>query len=157
MTSSNASARYLFAFLASIALLGPASGQAPPGRFPEPLEKYELPVGPRPYIYRLEGSPRNISQYGPFISYQVNVDANGNNIVGDAANEPSISLDPTDGNKVAIGWRQFYTWNDPQAFRQAGYGYSTDAGLTWHFPGVLQDGAFRSDPVTNSDETGSFF
>ena len=31
----------------------------------------------------------------------------GNNIVGDAANEPSIAVDPTDGNKMTIGWRQF--------------------------------------------------
>ena len=60
-----------------------------------------------PYIYRLETSPRMISPYGGFISYQVNVDSNGNNIVGDAANECSISVDPTDGNKMAIGWRQF--------------------------------------------------
>ena len=28
-----------------------------------------------------------ISQFGVFTSYQVNVDANGQNIVGDAANE----------------------------------------------------------------------
>jgi hypothetical protein len=96
-----------------------------------------------------------ISPYAGFTSYQVNVDANGNNIVGDAANEPSISVDPTDGNKIAIGWRQFNTYTSN--FRQAGWGYTTDAGVTWHFPGVLQNNVFRSDPVTNSDETGSFF
>ena len=106
-------------------------------------------------IYRLETSPRMISQFGPFVSYQANVDAQGNNIVGDAANEPSISVDPTDGNKIAVGWRQFDTWQSD--FRQSGYGYSTDAGLTWHFPGTLQPGVFRSDPVTNSDDTGNFF
>ena len=27
----------------------------------------------------------------------------------------------------------------------------------WTFPGVLQNNVFRSDPVTNSDETGTFF
>ena len=91
-----------------------------PGRFPEPLEKYEMQ--PAPLIYRLETSPRMISQYGPFVSYQANVDAQGNNIVGDAANEPSISVDPTDGNKIAIGWRQFDTWQSD--FRQSGYGYT---------------------------------
>ena len=32
-------------------------------------------------------------------SYQANADAAGNNIVGDAANEPSIAADPTDSNK----------------------------------------------------------
>src|SRR5579885_3004597 len=42
----------------------------------EPLEKYNMPPA---YIYRLESSPRMISQFGPFTSYQVNVDQNGNN------------------------------------------------------------------------------
>src|SRR5207248_10395882 len=153
MKSSTASAN-LFIFVATILSLSTASGQtAPAGRFPEPLEKYEMQ--PAPLIYRLEPSPRMISQLGPFVSYQANVYAQGNSIVGDAANEPSISVDPTDGNKVAIGWRQFDTWQSD--FRQSGYGYTTDAGLTWHFPGVLQPGVFRSDPVTNSDETGTFF
>ena len=96
-----------------------------------------------------------ISPYGVFISYQVNVDASGNNIIGDAANECTISVDPTNLSRMAIGWRQFddVTSN----FRQAGYGYTTDGGLTWTFPGVLQPGFFRSDPVTGSDETGNFF
>src|SRR5215471_14614817 len=154
MRSSTDSLRNLFILLASIASLVSAhAGKPPPDRFQEPLEKPQL--APAPRVYRLETSPRMISQYGSFISYQVNVDANGNNIVGDAANEPSISVDPTDGSKVAIGWRQFDTVQSD--FRQAGYGYSTDAGLTWHFPGTLQPGVFRSDPVTNSDETGTFF
>ncbi len=154
MRSATDSARNVFILLTSIASLASAYGQTPPaGRFPEPLEKYEM--APAPRVYRLETSPRMISRYGPFVSYQVNVDANGNNIVGDAANEPSISVDPTDGNKIAVGWRQFDTWQSD--FRQAGYGYSSDAGLTWHFPGVLQNQVFRSDPVTNSDETGTFF
>ena len=96
-----------------------------------------------------------ISPYGSFVSYQVNVDANGNNILGDAANECPISVDPTDGNKMTIAWRQF---NDVTSnFRQAGWGYTTDGGMHWTFPGVLQDNVFRSDPVTNSDEIGQFF
>jgi hypothetical protein len=117
-----------------------------------PLEKYENPPA---YIYRLESSPRMISQSGVFISYQVNVDANGRNILGDAANECSISVDPTNPNKMAIGWRQFS--NVVSNFRQAGWGYTTDAGVTWSFTGVLENNAFRSDPVINSDETGTFF
>src|SRR5262245_54209581 len=106
----------LFISVASILSLSMASGQtAAAGRLPEPLEKYQL--APAPRFYRLESSPRMISTFGPFVSYQVNVDAQGNNIVGDAANEPSISVDPTDGNKVAIGWRQFdkYTYDFIQA------------------------------------------
>jgi hypothetical protein len=96
-----------------------------------------------------------ISQFGSFTSFQVNVDANGNNILGDAANECSISVDPTNLNKMTIAWRQF---NDVTSnFRQAGWGYTTDGGVHWTFPGVLQNGVFRSDPVTNSDEIGQFF
>jgi len=59
-----------------------------------------------------------ISQFGPFTSHQVNVDANGQNILGDAANECPIAVDPTNGNKMTIAWRQF---NDVTSnFRQAG-------------------------------------
>src|SRR5215831_5202658 len=114
----------LLIFVALATALCAASGQtAPADRFREPLEKPGMPPAPLG-TYRLESSPGMISQFGVFTSYQVNVDANGNNIVGDAANEPSISVDPTDGNKIAIGWRQFDTITSN--FRQAGYGYSTD-------------------------------
>jgi hypothetical protein len=96
-----------------------------------------------------------VSPHGVFTSYQVNVDANGNNIVGDAANECTISVDPTNGNKMVIGWRQFNSVTSN--FRQGGWGYTTDAGIHWTFPGVLENNVFRSDPVTDSDETGNFF
>jgi hypothetical protein len=137
-----------------IALASASAQLAPTHRVPrnEPLEKYHNPPA---YIYRLETSPRMISPYGVFISYQANVDANGNNIVGDAANECSISVDPTNPGRMAIGWRQFDSVLSN--FRQGGWGYTTDAGTTWTFPGVLEDNVFRSDPVTNSDETGTFF
>ena len=96
-----------------------------------------------------------ISQFASFTSFQVNVKVNGQNILGDAANECSISVNPTDGSKMTIAWRQF---NDVASnFRQAGWGYTTDAGTTWTFPGVLENNVFRSDPVTNSDEVGNFF
>src|SRR5499427_1491752 len=135
MSSFNASALHLFVLLASVAVLGTASGQtAPSDRFTEPLEKRGMPPAPLG-TYRLESSPRMISQFGVFTSYQVNVDAQGNNILGDAANEPSISVDPTNGNKMVIGWRQFDSIDSN--FRQAGWGYTTDAGLHWTFPGVL--------------------
>src|SRR5438093_883829 len=136
-------------------MLGTASGQLAPTWDPhtkKPLEKYDNSPA---YIYRLETSPRMVSPHAGFISYQVNVDANGNNIVGDAANECSISVDPTNGSRMAIGWRQFN--NVTSNFRQGGYGYTTDGGVHWTFPGVLENNVFRSDPVTNSDETGTFF
>jgi hypothetical protein len=131
-----------------------ASGQTPPlkPRMTEPLEKYNMPPA---YIYRLETGPRMISQFGPFTSFQVNVDADGNNILGDAANEPSIAVDPTEPNKMTIGWRQFNSVMSD--FRQGGWGYTTDGGTTWTFPGVLETNVFRSDPVLGSDEAGNFF
>jgi hypothetical protein len=142
--------------LASIVSLASASGQmlSPIRRQPfnEPLEKYNNPPAPP---RKIETSPRMVSQFGVFTSYQANVDANGNNILGDAANEPSIAVDPTDGNKMMIAWRQFNSITSD--FRQAGWGYTTDAGINWTFPGVLQNNVFRSDPVTKSDETGNFF
>jgi hypothetical protein len=145
-----------FAGLTSLIVLPSISAQtlAPVRRIPlnEPLEKYNNPPAPQ---LKMETSPRMVSQLGVFTSYQANVDASGNNIVGDAANEPSIAVDPTDGNKMMIGWRQF---NDITSdFRQGGWGYTTDAGVHWAFPGVLEPGVFRSDPVTKSDEIGNFF
>jgi hypothetical protein len=142
--------------LISLTLLSAASGQQlapirkPP--FTEPLEKYDMPPAPP---RKIETSPRMISQFGVFTSFQANVDANGNNILGDCANEPSISVDPTNGNKMVIAWRQFNSINSD--FRQSGWGYTTDAGVHWTFPGVLQNNVFRSDPVTKSDELGHFF
>jgi hypothetical protein len=154
MRSSTASATSLLICLAFLGSLATASGQTST-RKPlrsEPLEKYNMPPA---YIYRLETGPRMISPYGAFISYQANVDANGNNILGDAANEPSIAVDPTNASKMTIGWRQFNSVNSD--FRQGGWGFTTDAGTTWTFPGVLENNVFRSDPVLNSNETGSFF
>src|SRR6201984_667181 len=67
----------------------------------EPLKKYDNPPAPP---RKIETSPRMISQFGVFTSYQANVDQNGQNIIGDAANECAISVDPTDGSRMAIGW-----------------------------------------------------
>src|SRR4030095_16717799 len=50
----------------------------PQGR--ETFEKYDNPPAPP---RKIETSPRMISRFGPFTSFQVNVDASGNNIIGD--------------------------------------------------------------------------
>jgi len=89
------------------------------------------------------------------VTTQVNVDANGQNIVGDAANEPSIAVNPNDHNKMTIGWRQFNTVTNN--FRQAGYGYTTNGGQSWTFPGVIEPGVFRSDPVLDYDVDGNIY
>jgi hypothetical protein len=145
----------LLTCLASALTLASASAQlAPTTEAPrnQPQEFYDNPPA---LARKIETSPRMISQFGVFTSYQVNVDANGQNIIGDAANECVISVDPTNGNKMTVVWRQF---NDVTSnFRQGGWGYTTDAGVHWTFPGVLQNNVFRSDPVSKSDETGNFF
>ena len=146
-----ASLRTFFIFLSVVAV---ASSQtlAPKPLPKEPLEKYD---NPPPLSPAVTTSPGMVSHFGPYTSYQVNVDLNGHNIVGDAANEPSICVDPTNGNKMSIGWRQFD--NVSSNFRQAGFAYTANGGQTWIFPGVLQPNVFRSDPVLNSDSTGHFF
>src|SRR5438093_2187721 len=155
MRSSTASTTVPLICLLSLAAFTSASAQLAPTRPAprgEPLETYDNPPAPP---RKIETSPRMISVYDGFISYQANVDQNGQNILGDAANECPISVDPTDGNKMTIAWRQF---NDVTSnFRQGGWGYTTDGGVHWTFPGVLQNNVFRSDPVTKSNEVGQFF
>jgi hypothetical protein len=145
----------VFTSLVSLIALASASAQlAPTLKAPKnvPLETYDNPPAPP---QKIETSPRMISQFDSFTSFQVNVDANGNNIIGDAANECSISVDPTNQSKMTIAWRQFN--NVTSNFRQAGWGYTTDGGTHWTFPGVLENNVFRSDPVTSSNEIGQFF
>jgi len=101
-----------------------------------------------------------IERCGPWVrdgfkSIQVNVDENGCNIRGDASNEPSIAIDPTDPRRIVIGWRQFDSILSD--FRQAGWAYSHDAGRTWAFRGSLRPGVFGSDPVLAADANGSFY
>src|SRR5438309_7032433 len=98
----------LLTCLALLSVVAIASGQTElPKPLPTlPLEKYDNPPAPLP-LWGIGVSPGMVSQEGLFTSYQVNVDGNGMNIVGDAANECSIAVDPTNGNRMVIGWRQF--------------------------------------------------
>jgi hypothetical protein len=105
--------------------------------------------------YRIKGgSGAKVMTSGIFTT-QVNVNSGGQNIVGDAANETSIALNPVNGGEIAIGWRQFD--NVTSNFRQAGWAYSSDSGQTWTFPGVIEPGIFRSDPVLDFDRLGNFY
>lgn len=86
---------------------------------------------------------------------QVNTDENGDNILGDAANEPSIAIDPSNPNRMVIGWRQFD--NVTSNFRQAGAAYTLDGGASWTNIPPLEAGVFRSDPVLSADSYGNFY
>ena len=103
----------------------------------------------------LARSPAGDVMFGPYLSVQVNVDATGHNIIGDAANEPSLVVNPINPNNMLIGWRQFNSITSN--FRQAGWAYTTNGGATWTFPGVLTPGTFRSDPVVGTDTVGNLF
>lgn len=120
-----------------------------PERRQDPAGQAARPGGPGP------AAQSGIVTRGPFTSVQVNTDSLSNNIKGDAANEPSIGIDPTDPKKMVIGWRQFDT--TASNFRKNGWGWSHDRGKTWTFPGSIQPTLFNSDPVVDTDLNGNFY
>ena len=125
---------------------------------PDKVGHREDPVEPPTVPVTREGMTRSIQAVvvrGQHQSTQVNVDNLQQNIVGDAANEPSIAIDPTNPRQLVIGWRQFGTITSD--FRQAGMAYSHDGGATWTFPGPLDPAQFRSDPVLEADSAGDFY
>ena len=128
--------------------------------FPSPYEMEEYKEYPEDeYVPAARESMATSPAYrisGPsFTSVQVNVNQAGENIVGDAANEPSIAVSPADPSRMAIGWRQFDQVSSN--FRQAGFAYSGNGGASWVFPGVIEPGVFRSDPVLDTDSEGTFY
>jgi hypothetical protein len=120
----------------------------------EAMEEYDQPPAALP-LWGMGVSPGMTSVHDQFTSVQVNVNGSGLNITGDAANEPSITVDPTDHNRMSIGWRQFNSVTSN--FRQSGYAYTSNGGASWTFPGVLENNVFRSDPVLFADDTGRLF
>ena len=122
---------------------------------PEPYAEY--PDDPYIHVPKEDrpGSPAYLFTSANFTIRQVNVNGNGDNMLGDAANEPSMAIDPVNPLRMAIGWREFETISSN--FRQAGYAYTGDGGETWAFPGPLNPGVFRSDPVLDADTEGNFY
>ena len=105
--------------------------------------------------YRYDSRTKTGSEKSTIFTVQANGDYFGDNILGDAANEPSIAVNPLHPEVIAIGWRQFD--NVESNFRQAGWGFSTNGGRKWNFPGVIEPGLFRSDPVLDFDAQGNFY
>src|SRR4051812_30229320 len=89
----------VFVFLFAAVSLVPAQQHRPLPQ--EELEQYDQPPAT---MFRTGVSPGMVSTYDVFTSHQVNVNALGQNITGDAANEPSLCVDPTNRSKIAIGW-----------------------------------------------------
>ncbi|MBS1705607.1 MAG: hypothetical protein JST40_07010 [Armatimonadetes bacterium] len=139
-------------FAAGFALV--SSGRAvPTGYLFEPHEENEDSMPWVRAVPRYSVPP--VQHRNGFVLHQVNVSASGLNIVGDAANEPSMTVDPNNPNKLAVGWRQFDSITSD--FRQAGFGYSSNGGATWTFPGRIEPGVFRSDPVLSTNSAGDFY
>jgi hypothetical protein len=144
------------AFLAALAALSFSADASAQRGEPKAFlyeEAHEKEEDAPAYVWRTESSPPMVLQHGSFTSYQVNI-FNGQNVVNDAANEPSITVDPTNPNRMAIGWRQFYSVQSNA--RRGGWAYTANGGTTWAFQGSL-DNTFRSDPVLAADRTGTFF
>ncbi|MGB0949313.1 MAG: sialidase family protein, partial [Marinirhabdus sp.] len=146
----------IFTFVLSFTVLGQKAYQDLKGKLPaetvdDPYQYVDRASMPKSAAYNVRDNVQDVE----YITRQVNIDGAGNNILNDAGNEPSIAIDPTNPNRIVIGWRQFDVISSN--FRQAGYGYSTDGGLTWAFPGPLTPGTFRSDPVLDYDVAGNFY
>ena len=122
----------------------------------QPHEQYVPPPAHEFVAPRLApNSMPTIVQEGPYTSVQVNTSLFGANLPNDAANEPSLAIDPTAPNRMVIGWRQFDNINS--SFRESGWAYSHDGGRSWVFTGPIQNQVFRSDPVLGSDSQGRFY
>jgi hypothetical protein len=146
--------RLLFSAILLLTAIQVATSQSENSVQQLPKEEINFPYQ---YVVR-EAMPQSAAyeQVAPnFFTKQVNVASNGNNIIGDAANEPSLAVDPTNPNRIVLGWRHFDAVDSD--FRQAGYGYSINGGYDWRFPGVLNPGIFRSDPVLDFDSQGNFY
>ncbi|MCB0550479.1 MAG: hypothetical protein KDD19_23120, partial [Phaeodactylibacter sp.] len=74
-------------------------------------EYAELPDDPYVLVERAgrASSPAYHYTTARFTTVQANVNEAGENMLGDAANEPSLAIDPTNPDRMIIGWRQFDT------------------------------------------------
>lgn len=104
----------------------------------------------------VQAAPSPTISQGSYTSHQVNVDANGQNIVGDKGNEPSIAVNPLNQSNVVIGWRKFGV--APNVDKQAGFANTFDNGVSWTI-GELPSSPLqqRTDPSLDTDSQGNFY
>jgi len=86
---------------------------------------------------------------------QLNVGPDAGNIIGDAANEPTLAVDPTAADRMVAAWRQFD--DAGELLRTAGWATSVDGGRSWTFHGAVDPGVSSSDPVLAADDNGRFY
>jgi hypothetical protein len=86
---------------------------------------------------------------------QVNVDLWSHNMTGDAANEPTLAVDPRAPDRMVAVWRQFDAVDEPM--RTAGWATSVDGGRSWTGHGAIEPGVFSSDPVLGVDDLGRIY
>jgi hypothetical protein len=103
-----------------------------------------------------QAAPSAVVSFGPYVSHQVNVDSNGQNIIGDKGNEPTIAVNPLNSSNIVIGWRKFDS--PPTAIKHGGYAYTFDGGLSWaiaELPALPSQS--RTDPALDVDSHGNFY
>ncbi len=93
--------------------------------------------------------------FGAYTSIQINVNASGQNIVGDAANEPSIAVNPLNPNNSVITWNQFDSVLSDD--RETGWSFTKNGGSNWRLPSVLTPGTDRTNGVIDVDSQGNFY
>ena len=75
-------------------------------------------------------------------------------------NEPSVKISRKNPNRVVVAWRDFRTGVNP-ALRRIGHSYSSDGGITWSEPALLQPYSpswpYASDPAVCVDTAGNFY
>ena len=137
--------------LVSITSIATASAETRPLNPKEHEETYDMPPA---YIFRLETSPRMISQYGVFTSYQANVDARATTSSATRQTNPRLQLTRPTAIKSRLAGGNL-TAVSPTSGRAAG-AIQPMAGFTGRSPAFWNQ-VFRSDPVPDSNELGTFF